>query len=259
MTWLTKASGGGALTWILVWSPQAGAADLPKTVEGRDGANMILSPAGPFLMGNDFGGAPDEKPAHRVDLDPVYLDKLEVTNAQYTKFVNATGKKPPAFWKDRKLNKSGHPVVGVSWFDARDYCRWAGKRLPTEAEWEKAGRTDSGLKYPWGSWFLPEFANFRGIEDEFRFTAPVGILKGGKSLSGVRDLSGNAAEWVADWYDPNYYARSPKKNPPGPSKGTQRVLRGGSWTTKQQPLARRDKDDPHRRDKGYGFRCAKSP
>lgn len=245
--------------WASVCPPQVKAADLPKTIMGRDGAEMVLIPGGPFQMGNDFGGAPDEKPAHRVYLDAFYVDRHEVTNAQYAKFMKATARKPPAFWKNRKLNKPDHAVVGVSWFDARDYCRWAGKRLPTEAEWEKGGRSDSGLKYPWGGWFLPEFANFKGIEDEFRFTAPVGRLKQGKSLYGVHDLSGNAAEWVADWYDAGYYARSPEHNPPGPKKGRLRALRGGSWTTKQQPLARRDKDDPGRRKKGYGFRCAQAP
>lgn len=210
------------------------------TIIGKDGVQMALIPAGEFLMGTPIpegqGGEFDEYPQHSVYLDAFYIDKYEVTNAQYQKFMETTGHAAPAYWNDDKFNKPNQPVVGVSWFDAEAYCKWANKRLPTEAEWEKAARGTDGRKYPWGH----EAPNAEGMwranhnpgdktADGFEYTAPVGSFPAGASSYGVMDMAGNVWEWVADWYRGNYYKDSPKNNPKGPNSGLVRGLRGGSW------------------------------
>jgi formylglycine-generating enzyme required for sulfatase activity len=228
---------------------------------------MVLIPAGEFTMGSPTGeGKSAEHPQHTVYLDAFYIDKYEVTNAQYKKFMDAKGHPDPRFWQDNKFNAPNQPVVGVSWFDAEAYCKWAGKRLPTEAEWEKAARGTDGRKYPWGN----EAPNAGGIwranydpgddaADGFAYTAPVGSFPAGVSPYGIHDMAGNMLEWCADWGDNNYYSVSPKNNPKGPSSGKYRVLRGGSWFNYLVNLLRaafRGWDDP---DLGYdyfGFRCA---
>jgi len=229
-----------------------------KGIIGKDGAEMVLIPAGEFSMGsNDYG---DEKPVHTVYLDAFYIDRYEVTNAQYKKFMDATGHKAPAFWSDSKYNAPNHPVVGVSWNDAKAYAEWAGERLPTEAEWEKAARGGLvGKKYPWGDNITHDDANYDGTggKDVWEHTSPVGSFA--PNGYGLYDMAGNAWEWCADWYDSGCYAKSPSRNPTGPDSGSSRVLRGGSWGyggTDSLRVAYRGFDDPAYMFGFVGFRCA---
>lgn len=221
---------------------------------------MVLIPAGVFLMGS-ADGEQDERPPHRVRLNAFYIDKYEVTNAQYKAFMQATGHAAPRYWKDKRFALPTAPVVGVTWYDARDYCRWRGKRLPTEAEWERAARGPDGYLWPWGNSYKEGYANVEGDADGYRYTAPVGSFEKGKTVEGVYDMAGNVWEWVADWYESTYYLSSPSDNPTGPPTGTLRGLRGGSWIF--APLltrsTNRNANPPDNAYISIGFRCAQTP
>jgi len=213
---------------------------LPFDVKCKaDGAEMVLVPAGTFPMGDDHL-RPIEAPRHEVYVSAFYIDKYEVTNERYQKFLEATGHDPPPWWYDEKLNQPNQPVVGASWEDASAYCRWAGKTLPTEAEWEKAARGTDGRAYPWGNEPVAEGgkyrANYRPADDGFEYTAPVGSFPLNKSPYGCFDMAGNVWEWCADWYGEDYYKISPRKDPLGPPKGIYRVHRGGSYVNKPENL-----------------------
>ncbi len=175
-----------------------------ETLTGDDAREMILVPEGVFTRGSDSGGF-DEKPQQEIYLDAFYIDKYEVSVEDYNKFRRAANYVEPSvpfFQGDHNILKTpNYPVVGVSWYDSVNYCTWAGKRLLTEAEWEKAARGTHGLVYPWGNKFLPKRANIAGTADEFKHMAPVGSFPMGRSVYGVYDMSGNVSEWVADWYD----------------------------------------------------------
>jgi len=201
----------------------------------KDGAKMCLIPAGEFQMGSNDGES-REKPVHTVYLDGFYIDVYEVTVGQYKKFIQATGHRAPNWSSVSKYSPTdNHPIVYVSWDDAQAYCKWAGKRLPTEAEWEKAARGGLvGKKYPWGD-EPPNAggkyrANYRvgdnGTADGYQYCAPVGSFP--PNRYGLYDMLGNVLEWCADWYGENYYSSSPRKNPPGPASGSSRVFRSGS-------------------------------
>jgi sulfatase modifying factor 1 len=222
---------------------------------GKDGYPMVSIPAGDFLMGSD-NGDPDESPIHKVYLDAFYIDIYEVTNSQYKKFIDATGHKPPRFWNDPKCNAPDQPVVGVIYQDAMDYCKWAGKRLPTEAEWEKSAR--GGLvskEYPWGD---EEIAN-PGLENENPgLSSAVTVGRFDPNGYGLYDMERNAWEWCADWYGEEYYANSPEKNPKGLISGDKRILRGGSWFSgiyTPQRIAYRYSLEPDQTSYLIGFRC----
>ncbi|MDF0650467.1 MAG: hypothetical protein CV081_13235 [Nitrospira sp. LK265] len=223
---------------------------------------LALVPAGEFTMGSTM--ADDEKPVHRVYLDAFYMDKYHVTVGQYAKYLEATDKEAPPEWDI--MNQPHHqkrPVVNVSWYDAVTYCKWAGKRLPTEAEWEKAARGTDGRLYPWGNEAPTRLhANF-GKKKWANHMAlvPVGMFELGKSPYGIYDMAGNAWEWVNDWYDHDYYKKSPAKNPQGPKTGKSKVVRGGNWLYVQEFLRSsfRYNAEPSGRQFGYGFRCAKTP
>ena len=195
-----------------------------------DGAAYVYVPAGPFDMGLDEGGF-DEKPRHEVELDAFWIMQTEVTNEQYEKCVTADVCSPPFnpdwgaddFW----ANYDTHPVTEVTWEQAATYAEWAGGRLPTEAEWEKAARGTDGRRYPWGNTTPSE--QRLNYNDNVGDTQPVGSYPDGASPYGALDMAGNVWEWVADWYGEEYYATSPRENPTGPAQGERRVLRGGAY------------------------------
>ncbi len=223
----------------------------PKT---EDGAEMVLVPAGEFGMGSD-DGASEEKPRHRVYLDAFYIDKYAVTRALYERFLRATSRREPTHWNDSMFNGPQQPAVGVDWHDADAYCKWAGKRLPTVAEWEKGARGSDGRKYPWGDLWDPSRAN--SSESKLDKTTPVGSYPAGVSPYRALDMGGNVWRWVADWYDASYYGRSPERNPTGPESGDSKVLRGGSWNFDLLRSSVRVGFTPDIRDHFLGFRCAR--
>jgi formylglycine-generating enzyme required for sulfatase activity len=242
--------------------PQIVQAGVTRIV-AQDGKEMMYIPAGEFVMGSDRYD--DEKPRHTVYLDAFYIDRYPVTNAEYKKFVDATGHREPVHWKNGKIppGKETHPVVNVSWDDATAYAAWAGKRLPTEAEWEKAAGWDDLKKeqrvYPWGDRF--DSAKCNSKESGIGGTTPVGKYSPqGDSFYGVADMAGNVWEWVNDWYDGGYYNNSPKENPQGPASGKYRALRGGSWSSDDYIVraADRFRSDPSDIFINVGFRCARS-
>lgn len=228
-------------------------------------APMVKIPAGTFWMGIDtLQGLEDERPRHKVWLDDFWMDLYEVTVGRYAGFLAATGRTPPAFWETvTPAIHSDRPVIGVDWEDADAYCRWAGKRLPTEAEWEKAARGTDERWYPWGNQTpTPQFANY-ALGARFSYSQalmPVGHYEKGKSPYGIYDLAGNVWEWVQDWYDGTYYEHSPERNPTGPDGGQFKVLRGGSWSELPKYLLTygRFKLPPNTRNSYIGFRCARS-
>ena len=208
-------------------------------------------------MGDDM-----ESPLREIYLDGFYIDKYEVTLSHYAKFLKATGGATPQGWRQSNLQSAGElPVVGVGWHEAETYCRWAGKRLPTESEWEKAARGGDGRSYPWGSDEpAPAQANFAKSADG-PYTgglAPVASHAAGKSPYGVYDLAGNASEWVLDWFAPGF-GRGDVRNPKGPENGTAKVIRGGGWYDPPERLnsSRRMHASPATRANDLGFRCAK--
>lgn len=230
-------------------APPAGGAAAP---------GMVHVPAGDFVMGSEWG-EPDEEPRHVVHVDAFFLDRYEVTNEEYERCV-AAGKCPFQCVRDRKeLMGPRQPVVCVNWFDAVKYCAFAGKRLPTEAEWEWAARGNDERRYPWGDEWRPERANTHGAEDGFAYTAPVASFPKNVSPFGAYDMAGNAWEWTQDYWDPTYYARSPRDNPKGPEIGKRRAMRGGSWMYDVPYFlesANRSPGWPARRKEYVGVRCA---
>ena len=227
-----------------------------------NGALMVNVPAGDFTMGsNDVGN--DAQPIHTVYLDAFWIDKYLVTNAFYKKCVDAGKCSAPSEVKSYtrssyygNVSFDNYPVIYVSWDDATKYCAWAGKRLPTEAEWEKAARGTTGRVYPWGNSFDKNLLN--SAEGGKGDTTAVGSYPAGASPYGALDMAGNVWEWVADWYGDTYYASSPRNNPKGPSSGQYRVLRGGSWLSGEYVAraATRLNGVPGNRLDGLGIRCA---
>lgn len=231
---------------------------------GTEPNPMVLIPAGEFLMGSD-DRLPDEGPQHKRTTPAYYIDRYEVTNGQYKRFIDAANHKSPAHFRNRTYppGKVDHPVTFVSWNDARDYCQWAGKRLPTEPEWEKAARGSDGRTYPWGNEFTYERANtpqrWKWL-NRFGDTTPVGAFASGASPYGVYDMSGNVWEWVDAWYQPH-----PGNKVPSDSYGEQyRILKGGSWWDCSfyncgisAPVFNRSFFSPRLKNETFGFRCAK--
>ena len=268
--------------------------DVPQRIVGRDGVEMVLIPAGDFQMGSGPGALYNSAttPVHAVYVDAFYIDKYEVTVGQYNEFVRATGHRPLPDWVSEYSPTDQHPVVGVSWHDAIAYAEWAGKRLPTEAEWEKAARGGLvGKNHPWGNAeldgtqcnfadkSLSEVWNIerkpednwtdKNIDDGYVYTAPVGSYP--PNGYGLYDMGGNVTEWCFDAYDENFYANSPRRNPiadilirDGQNNivaiNKSRVVRGGSWYYAPWSvwIASRLGVDPKGKTFVRGFRCVKS-
>jgi len=223
---------------------------------------MVRIPEGWFWMGCDHG-RDDEKPAHRVWVDRFELAAYQVTNAEYGCFLAATNVTTPLCWQQEYFNDPRMPVVGVSWFEALGYCDWLSRatgkvyRLPTEAEWERAGRGGAeGLAYPWGNAgpeLVPDYAKRWKNGPE-----PVGLYS--PNAFGLYNMGDNVHEWCADWYDANYYKHSPERSLSGPVDGTRRASRGGSWRhhVKVTRTAARSSIPPELQYADYGFRVAAS-
>ena len=243
------------------------------TFTGKDGAPMALIPEGPFHMGVPHAardGGMDERPNHEVFVDNFYMDIYEVTNGRYLQFVTETGHRVPqhptdaskGLWKGNMMPESVSelPVINVDWFDSNAYCRWAGKRLPTEAEWEKAAKGQNDWRFAWGDVEpTSEHANFNQLAWRGEATlVQVGMYEKGKSPYGIYDVAGNVWEWVSDWYQVDYYSHSPTHNPQGPETGKYKALRSSGWQgeTPQMRVFTRIKSLPTDRNNSTGFRCA---
>ena len=285
----------GATVLFWVWSSSASANQAPaEKPDENDVSDMAFIRGGKFGRGSNFEQNKaafkmcrkydkscklwwfsDEYPLKLVKLDSYWIDIFEVTNEKYLEFVEATGH-PPALdsscttdacregnlWTGNSFPKgiAKQPVTQVNWYDAEAYCAWRGKRLPTEAEWEKAARGPSANIYPWGNGFPKGRATFkrkwRGVHTMTR----VGSYPTGVSVYGVHDMAGNVWEWVADWYSRTYYSKGTKLNPKGWEKGEFKSVRGGSWVNHADTLrsAFRRWSKPDVRFNDTGFRCAKS-
>jgi formylglycine-generating enzyme len=243
----------------------------PAPLSNPEIKDMVFIPSGDFSMGSaDAEALPDEQPVHRVFLQAYYIDRYEVTNAQYQRFVVSTGRPAPFVdrpwaepynWKGTAYpaGKGEEPVVLVSWEDAQAYAKWIGKRLPKEAEWEKAARGKlTGKNYPGGDSLEMGQANFDKGFLRKRDIKPVGSFE--PNGFGLYDMSGNVWEWCQDWYAEDYYKKSPGQGPQGPSEGLYRVTRGGSWVNDKNFLrcSQRGKSTPDSRSHLVGFRCALS-
>jgi len=237
--------------------PKAGATLTSKI----DGMVQIFVPAGDFVMGNaidDPHADEDEIPQHNVFLDPFWIDRTEVTNAMYVLCMSAGKCTPPArsiYYTEPEY--ANHPAVGISWVQAQEYCEWAGRRLPTEAEWEKTARGVDGRIYPWGN--TPPGSEYSNFNQQVNETTQVGMHPKGASPYGALDMAGNVWEWVADGYEPDFYSHSAEENPISNSPVNRRVLRGGNWDSNAEGIrvTNRFWAFPGRNDTD-GFRCAKS-
>jgi sulfatase modifying factor 1 len=214
-----------------------------------------------FLMGSSVG-QDCERPIHRVWVDSFLLAATQVTNAEYQRFLSATGTVPPPFWRDPNFNHPQQPVTAVSWFEAAHYCEWVSSqtagvyRLPTEAEWELAARGGLEQKqFPWGDappQSLPDYST--------RWqTGPERVACSAPNAFGLYDICDNVHEWCSDWYEPNYYALSPERNPPGPEPTKRKSSRGGSWRhhIKVARCSARSSIPPDFQYADYGFRVAR--
>jgi formylglycine-generating enzyme required for sulfatase activity len=244
--------------------PASSTPDIRTILADKDHMSLLYVPAGEFIMGSE-SGFDNERPAHAVYLDEFWIDRTEVTVHMYSLCVKAKICREPLIKKSFRYAKyygspdfENYPVIYVDWNMAKTYCEWADRRLPTEAEWEKAARGEQALIYPWGNEepnnHLLNFDNPLG-----ELTA-VGSYPNGASPYGALDMAGNAWEWVADWYSETYYAHSPASNPLGPNSGQERVLRGGSWLDNSILVrsSSRDHGSPEDACVNCGFRCAVS-
>ena len=248
------------------------------TTRDRDEVpGMALLPAGEFWMGrfrmtlmDELGWREhdrrDDRPVHLVHLDAYYMDSHEVTNADYARFVAVTGHRKPYHWvPEHPEGRERFPVYNVGWDDADAFCRWAGKRLPTEAEWERAARGGMDKKlFPWGDEFQPQAPGAENTPVRMAHTGfPNGPTEVGSyppNAFGLYDMVGNVWEWVGDWYLRNYYSLGARRNPPGPDTGVYRVFRGGGWSDPDDRILAvhyRNYTDPSTRTPTIGFRCAK--
>jgi serine/threonine-protein kinase len=234
-------------------------------VREKDDMEMVYVPGGIFEMGS-ADGDDHEQPVHTVTLDSFWIDKTEVTNAEYARCVVDGTCSPPSesgsgtresYYGDSQFDN--YPVIYVSWYDADTYCQWVGGRLPTEAEWEYAARGPDGNVYPWGN--DPPNDTLLNYDHNVGDTTEVGAYPDGASWVGAMDMAGNVWEWVADWYDGDYYASSPSQNPKGPETRDEKVARGGGWSVSGAGgrAASRYHPLPDDRLDALGFRCVVEP
>ena len=251
---------GGAFTHVGTVSVSA--EPVHARVRDKDQMTMVLIPRGDFRIGSTAGEA-DEQPVHQIYLDAFWMDQTEITNAEYKKCATSgfctNPSREDSFTRQRYYSSEDEqytdfPVVHVNWYQAEEYCKWAGGRLPTEAEWEAAARGTDGRTYPMGDTVDKESANYAGFVGD---TTRSGSYPSGSSPYGVLDMAGNVWEWMSDWYDQDFYRRSPNRNPTGSPSGLFRVLRGGSWEddTDQLRSANRNWNDPLISTTTWGFRC----
>lgn len=264
---------------VVEWTPEGKHLAMERAVlPTKD--DMVTIPAGEFLMGSikqvDRNAYPAEMPQRRIWLDAYQIDKYEVTALHYLKFVIATDRLPLLDWRfdggNFQESMAHHPVMHVSWHDASAYCAWAGKRLPTEAEWEKAARGEDGRIFPWGNQMAGlTRANYgrSGLSGPVRdrperlllYPPIISVDKYENAVSpySVHQMAGNVAEWIADWYDKDYYKSAPERNPKGPAMGANRGFRGGGWidSTPTIRVAQRNGAPPETKMNWLGFRCAK--
>jgi formylglycine-generating enzyme required for sulfatase activity len=226
--------------------------DWTPVIEEFDGVEMVLVPAGCFMMGSDDQPFANEQPAHEVCLDAFWIDRFEVTNAQFEAFDGQ------AALMDVVWPGENRPRNTITWDEARDFCENRGARLPTEAEWEYAARGPEGWIYPWGDEFVPENVVYK--ENSGLETAEVGSMPGDASWVGALDMSGNVSEWVTDLYGFAYYStlEDGVLNPTGPEEGTRRVHKGGSCEDDRAHASFRGGDEPDFSWTTLGFRCARS-
>ncbi len=253
-----KSDIGGTLPLFSKNTENRGSVPKIRTGEGSI-KDMVLVPAGEFTMGSNEWW-PKSQPEHKRFLNAFYIDKFEVTNKRYKKFVAAVKRSPPAHWVNGELpaERAEHPVVFVSWYDANDFCRWEGKRLPTEPEWEKAARGADKRAFPWGDKFEAKRGNMPQLGKND--TMPVGSFENGKSPYGVYDMAGNVWEWTSDWFKPY-----PGNNHPDENYGEKyKVVRGGSWYDCtyykcgiSAPTYNRIFFNPMTLNNNFGFRCAR--
>lgn len=249
-----------------LWTPLD---DAERLAAMETPGGMVPVPPGPFLMGSDpqkdRAAGPQELPQRQVYLDAFMIDRFEVSNVEYLRFVLGTGAAWPKFWRENPFPEKAalHPVINVSWYEADSYCRWAGKRLPTEAEWEKAARGENAPIFPWGNepagWLKSNIAH-PGSKRGFKYPPLANVTRYDKGVSpyGVYQMAGNVSEWVSDWFDPEYYRRGVDSNPQGPETGDMKVFRGGSWNEDPEVArsAGRNAASPARQSYLTGFRCA---
>ncbi len=238
--------------------PATPTAAVPETI---DGAPMARVPAGEFLMGSSIL---NEQPQHSVWLDEFWVDVFEVSNGLYQQCVTAGACRPPSsthsahhecYYGDPSY--ASFPVNQVAWADAVQYCQWAGERLPTEAEWEKVARGTDARTFPWGNNWDP--ARVNSLLNDIYDTTAVGSYPAGASPYGAMDMAGNVWEWVADWYDEEYYEDSPAENPPGPSTGVSKIVRGGGYGVYDAAMrtSLRRELPPETQVTYVGFRCVR--
>lgn len=220
---------------------------------------MVLIEAGDFLMGTNESSR-DEEPEHNVLLNAYWVDRYPVTNQEYKMFVDVSGHRNPPHWASGtyELEHADHPVTNISWNDAIAYAEWVGKRLPSEAEWEKSCRGTMGQVYSWGDAFRKDNVN---SSNDFGGTTPVDEFPEGASPYGVVDMCGNVLEWCSDWYYDEYYKTSPVDNPAGPQGGQYRSVRGGFYAENKMGVrcSSRHFAPPSTMQDHVGFRCAKTP
>jgi formylglycine-generating enzyme required for sulfatase activity len=242
---------------IVLFSLICGACSPLQAPEISGLENMVVIPAGWFWMGSD-GGRPSNRPLMYIYLDTFAIDRTEVTVGSFGRFLDEQQDVGPTLTSEVLTSNPNDPVTGVTWEVANSFCRWMGKRLPTEAEWEKAARGSDGRSYPWGDdW---DTRNANTLENGQNHAVPVGSYPHAESPYGVLDMSGNAAEWIADYYDPVYYDYGPRVNPRGPSEVLDHSLRGGSWDSSAGQATTYFRNSSHSvlPDERVGFRCARS-